>query len=99
MLVYAEAIVHNLYGIAPLSAARFCDLFERNGKDDFFSSDLTKEEMSERLGHMRRVRTVLGAIQSHISACFFVHNVELIFSLWMMRSNVDGGRVRPLPEG
>jgi len=47
-----QTIVHSLYGIAPLSAARAIDLFEKNGLDDMFSSDFTDEELCSRIGHM-----------------------------------------------
>jgi pimeloyl-ACP methyl ester carboxylesterase len=48
----SSEIVHTLYGIAPLTATRTLHLFEKYGLDDMFSSDLTDEELRERLGHM-----------------------------------------------
>lgn len=37
---------------APITAQRFLDLQEVGGRDDFFSSDFSDEEMVERLGHV-----------------------------------------------
>jgi hypothetical protein len=37
---------------APITATRFLDLQEKGGRDDFFSSDFTDEELKQRLGHM-----------------------------------------------
>lgn len=37
---------------APITARRFLDLATKEGADDFFSSDLTDEELAERLGHL-----------------------------------------------
>ncbi len=37
---------------APITAKRFLDLHERGGADDYFSSDLSDEELIERLGHI-----------------------------------------------
>lgn len=37
---------------APITAKRFLDLQDRGGADDFFSSDLSDEELVERLGHI-----------------------------------------------
>ena len=37
---------------APITASRYLSLFDVNGDDDFFSSDLTDEELVDRLGHV-----------------------------------------------
>lgn len=37
---------------APITARRFLDLAIKEGADDFFSSDLTDEELRARLGHL-----------------------------------------------
>ena len=37
---------------APITAKRYLDLHDRNGADDYFSSDLTDTELMERLGHI-----------------------------------------------
>ncbi|KAL3799004.1 hypothetical protein HJC23_005143 [Cyclotella cryptica] len=37
---------------APITASRYLDLFDVKGDDDFFSSDLSDEELHERLGHI-----------------------------------------------
>jgi len=37
---------------APITAQRYLDLLDRNGLDDYFSSDLTDDELRERLGHV-----------------------------------------------
>jgi hypothetical protein len=48
---------------APITARRFLDLQDINGRDDFFSSDLTDEQLQERLAHVGDVadRQVLVA--------------------------------------
>lgn len=38
---------------APITARRYLDLATKEGADDFFSSDLTDEELNARLGHLR----------------------------------------------
>lgn len=51
---------------APITARRFLDLQDRRppdglgGMDDYFSSDLTDEQMSERLGHVGKVGGEFG---------------------------------------
>lgn len=37
---------------APITASRYLSLFDINGDDDFFSSDMTDEELYDRLGHV-----------------------------------------------
>lgn len=37
---------------APITASRYISLFDMNGEDDFFSSDLTDDELNDRLGHV-----------------------------------------------
>ena len=39
---------------APITASRYVSLFDKDGDDDFFSSDLTDEQLRERLGHVSR---------------------------------------------
>ena len=39
---------------APITASRYLSLLDVNGEDDFFSSDLTDEQLCERLGHVGR---------------------------------------------
>ena len=48
---------------APITARRFLDLHDKNGRDDLFSSDLTNNELQERLAHVGDVadRQVLVA--------------------------------------
>jgi hypothetical protein len=48
---------------APITAQRFLDLQDIDGRDDFFSSDLTNEQLQERLEHVGNVanRQVLVA--------------------------------------
>ena len=43
---------------APISAKRLLDLQERGGADDFFSSDVSDEELTERLGHVGKLRNL-----------------------------------------
>lgn len=50
---------------APITAARFLDLFEVNGRDDYFSSDLTDAQLAGRLGHIGALTT----LQSCLVAC------------------------------
>jgi len=47
---------------APITAARYLALFETKGNDDYFSSDLTDEELSARLGH-------IGALGDTLDSC------------------------------
>jgi len=37
---------------APITAKRYISLFDVNGDDDFFSSDLSEDELIDRLGHV-----------------------------------------------
>ena len=39
---------------APITASRYLSLMDINGQDDFFSSDLTDDQLWERLGHVGR---------------------------------------------
>jgi len=39
---------------APITASRYLSLMDVNGQDDFFSSDLTDDQLCERLGHVGR---------------------------------------------
>lgn len=52
---------------APITASRYIDLFDVNGEDDFFSSDLTDKELRERLGHVGSVGRETGL---HLLAAF-----------------------------
>ena len=45
---------------APITAKRFLSLFAKDGDDDFFSSDLTDEELVDRLGHVGNVGSKSG---------------------------------------
>jgi hypothetical protein len=38
---------------APITASRYLSLFDVDGDDDFFSSDLSDDELIDRLGHVR----------------------------------------------
>lgn len=42
---------------APITAQRYLDLHQKYGKDDYFSSDLTDEELNQRLSHMSQAVT------------------------------------------
>ena len=44
----------------PISAYRLHSLVSRAGDDDLFSSDFTDEELDYRLGHMRKVPTLVA---------------------------------------
>uniref|UniRef100_A0A7S3LJA4 Uncharacterized protein n=1 Tax=Aplanochytrium stocchinoi TaxID=215587 RepID=A0A7S3LJA4_9STRA len=55
-----KEIVHLLYGIAPVNAERFLDLFSKGGRDDMFSSDLSDEELGNALGHMSKLKTIVA---------------------------------------
>ena len=52
---------------APITASRYLSLFSLNGDDDFFSSDLTDEELYDRLGHVGDVGKETGL---HLLAAF-----------------------------
>lgn len=43
---------------APITANRYYDLFAKGGMDDYFSSDYTTEELSERLSHIGSITTL-----------------------------------------
>ncbi len=45
---------------APITASRYLSLFDVDGDDDFFSSDLTGEELHDRLGHVGGIGRVTG---------------------------------------
>ena len=47
---------------APITAQRFVDLNEKGGSDDFFSSDFTDEELSDRLRHVGKDRSGLRVL-------------------------------------
>lgn len=44
---------------APMTAKRFLSLYDKGGDDDMFSSDLTDEELEERLGHLDDLPTLM----------------------------------------
>ena len=52
---------------APITAQRYLDLFSRKGQDDYFSSDLTDDELRERLGHV-------GALSNTLQACLVAYS-------------------------
>ena len=52
IVVVIVAIIIARYGIAPLSAERFVDLFTDGGRDDFFSTDTKSGTRKLRLQHM-----------------------------------------------
>lgn len=43
---------------APITAQRFVDLFDKDGADDYFSSDYTDEKLQERLEHVGQRRSI-----------------------------------------
>jgi len=45
---------------APITASRFLSLQDVGGDDDFFSSDLNREEMEDKLGHIGKVGEEYG---------------------------------------
>ncbi len=45
---------------APVTASRYLSLFDVDGDDDFFSSDLTGEELHVRLGHVGEIGRETG---------------------------------------
>lgn len=45
---------------APITASRYLSLFDVDGDDDFFSSDLTGDELRARLGHVGDVGRETG---------------------------------------
>ncbi|KAL7552167.1 hypothetical protein ACHAWF_015386, partial [Thalassiosira exigua] len=75
-LAHAQSLVSRLNGEemmprdsfwAPITASRYVSLFGLGGDDDFFSSDLTDEELSERLGHVGNIGRMSGL---HLLAAF-----------------------------
>jgi hypothetical protein len=58
---------------APITAQRFLDLHDVQGRDDFFSSDLTDAQLEERLAHVgtmsdRRVLVAFSGKDEHVPA-------------------------------
>jgi len=49
---HGEDLLTKHYGFVPMTASRYASLFGKGGMDDFFSSDLTDEELKGLLGHM-----------------------------------------------
>jgi hypothetical protein len=47
-----DGMLPRSYFWAPITAQRFVDLNERGGRDDYFSSDFTDEELAQRLQHV-----------------------------------------------
>jgi pimeloyl-ACP methyl ester carboxylesterase len=47
---------------APISANRYYDLMATNGKDDYFSSDFSDEELQDRLSHIARLGSTLQRV-------------------------------------
>lgn len=45
---------------APITASRYLSLFDVDGDDDFFSSDLTGKELHDRLGHVGEIGRMTG---------------------------------------
>lgn len=45
---------------APITAYRYLSLFDTNGDDDYFSSDLSDVELHERLGHVGKLGRTTG---------------------------------------
>lgn len=45
---------------APITASRYLSLFDVDGDDDFFSSDLTGEDLHDRLGHVDEIGRETG---------------------------------------
>ena len=47
---------------APITAKRFLDLKDVGGADDFFSSDLTDEQLAEKLSHVGELSSTLDVL-------------------------------------
>ena len=71
---YAQSLVDNgqgdemvprSYFWTPLTAQRFLDLHQRNGNDDFFSSDFSDDELIERLSHISKDSLALSDDLKH----------------------------------
>lgn len=57
---------------APITAKRFLDLQDRLGADDFFSSDLSDEELVERLGHVGQCHSLQAVLVAFSGADEYV---------------------------
>jgi pimeloyl-ACP methyl ester carboxylesterase len=53
-----ETLPRNAFFNTPVSAHRFIAFADRLGQDDYFSSDLTDEELTGRLGHLATIPTL-----------------------------------------
>ena len=85
---------------APITAARYLDLFEMNGRDDYFSSDLTDEQLAGRLGHIGALTTLQSCLVACSGSDEYVPKTVAIESL-MLRlcsaMNSGGERTVALP--
>jgi hypothetical protein len=57
---------------APITAQRFVDLNEKGGRDDFFSSDFTDEELATKLRHVGKNRNKLKVLVAFSGADEYV---------------------------
>uniref|UniRef100_A0A7S0L6B9 AB hydrolase-1 domain-containing protein n=1 Tax=Coccolithus braarudii TaxID=221442 RepID=A0A7S0L6B9_9EUKA len=55
-----EILSTRYFGFVPMTAARYAALSERGGKDDYFSSDFSDDELRERLGHLSTLGQRIG---------------------------------------
>lgn len=66
---------------APITAARYLDLFDTNGNDDYFSSDLTDENLCKRLGHIGALTTLKSCLVACSGSDEYVPKTVAIESL------------------
>ena len=84
---------------APITAYRFTDLSERNGMDDFFSSDFSDEEIAENFQHIKKPT---GFIFSEKDEYVPEHvNIDDLGSRWVnaIKDGEKLTRITKIPNG
>ncbi len=87
---------------APITAQRFVDLNEKGGADDFFSSDFTDEELTNRLRHIGRDRLGLKVLVAFSGADEYVpeHVDKMLLTERLVKAtNADCDQGRVAVEG
>jgi len=80
------------FGRTPVSAYRWLSLLERNGNDDYFSSDLGEEELARRFGAVRDVAVLvlMSGRDEHVPGEV---DVGRLLGRWKEAVEKGGGRV------
>lgn len=86
---------------APITAQRFVDLNERGGTDDYFSSDFTEEELTNRLRHVGKDRSGLKVLVAFSGADEYVPEYvdkQLLTDRLVNAMNTDCNTENPVAE-